>query len=108
MVLILDGNSEIGAHVWSDIGYSIRLSHLFSARAITNLILLHTCATCSELPSNISTMVLSGKSMYDLCTMTMYYDSPPQQCPRFLGRLQIDIPGVVHQLWRVFHADNNI
>ena len=41
MVLILDGNSEIGAHV--------RSSHKSG-------VCLHACAACSELPSNISTM----------------------------------------------------
>ena len=60
MVLILDGYSEIGAQVRSDLGYLICLRHLFKSRTVTNLkeshIFLHTCAKCSELPSNISTM----------------------------------------------------
>ena len=38
MVLILDGNSEIGTQVWSDFGYSICLRHLFRPGTVTNLI----------------------------------------------------------------------
>ena len=56
MVLIFDGNSETCAHVWR---------YLFRSRAVTNLydyfqkrsIFLHLCATCSGLPSNISTAI---------------------------------------------------
>ena len=54
MVLILDGNSEIGAHVRSDLCYLIRW------RAVTNRIFSseknyfhYACATCYELPSNM-------------------------------------------------------
>ena len=45
---------EIG-HMRSDLGYLICLRHLFNSRSVTNLI-FYTCATCSKLPSNISTM----------------------------------------------------
>ena len=61
-VLILDGNSEISMHVWSDLGYLIFICHLFRPRAATILfflpkrhVYLHTCATFSELPSDIRT-----------------------------------------------------
>ena len=37
MVLKLDGNSEIGANVWSYLGYLICLRHLIRWRAVTNL-----------------------------------------------------------------------
>ena len=60
MVLILDGNSEIGAQVRSHLCYLIRLMR---SREVTNrefypkwLFFVHACATCSELPSNISIM----------------------------------------------------
>ena len=36
IVLILYGKSEIGAHVRSDLGYLICLSHLIRSRAVTN------------------------------------------------------------------------
>ena len=58
MVLILDGNSEIGAHLWCDIGQLICLKHLFRPSAVTYLIfsssqkrpiLLQTHATFSGL-----------------------------------------------------------
>ena len=32
MVLILDGNSEIGAHVWRNLGYLICLRQLFRSQ----------------------------------------------------------------------------
>ena len=38
MVLILDGNSEIGAHVRSELYYLICLGHLIRSRAVTNLL----------------------------------------------------------------------
>ena len=66
-VVILDGYSEIGAHVCtvqcSDLGHLICLRHLIRSRAVTILIFsaktifIHTCTTCFELPSYIRTMV---------------------------------------------------
>ena len=38
VVTILDGNSEIGAHVWSDLGCLICLNNLFRLKVVTNLI----------------------------------------------------------------------
>ena len=37
MVLHIDGNSEIGAHVWSEIGKIISLRHLFISTSVENL-----------------------------------------------------------------------
>ena len=37
MVLIIDGNSEIGAHVWSYFGYLICERLLFRSRVVANL-----------------------------------------------------------------------
>ena len=62
-VLILDGNSEIGAHVRINNLYNlICLRQLIRSRAVTNRIFfskrpifLHVCVTCSELPSNMRT-----------------------------------------------------
>ena len=63
MVLILDGNSEIGAHVRSNFCYSICLKCSNRSKAVTNRIFsvwkkkfLHASATCYEFSSNISTM----------------------------------------------------
>ena len=36
MVLKLDGNSEVGAHTWRNLYYSICLRHLIRSRAFTN------------------------------------------------------------------------
>ena len=36
IVLILDGISEVGAHVRRNLGYLICLKHLFTSRAVTN------------------------------------------------------------------------
>ena len=59
----LDGNLEIGAQVRSNLCDLIFLTHLIRSRADTNRIFspkrpifLNACATCSELPTNISTM----------------------------------------------------
>ena len=62
MVLILDGNSEIGAHVSSSLLTCLR--HLMSSRPVTKSdffspkrpIFLYDRAPCFELPSNISIM----------------------------------------------------
>ena len=63
MVIILNGNPEVGAHVWSEINNLTCLRHLSRSRAVRILKLFSrqyifslTCAMCSELPSNISTM----------------------------------------------------
>ena len=55
MVLILGGNSEIGAHAQSDIGQLICLRYLFRPTAVSNLklfpqkkIFLSPCTTCFE------------------------------------------------------------
>ena len=63
MLLILDGNSETGAHVSCGFGYLFCLRHLFKSSAAKNqlyfkkrLNFLHTCAPCFELPSYTSTM----------------------------------------------------
>ena len=37
MVLGLNGTSEKGAYVWSNLGYLICLSYLFRSTAVTNL-----------------------------------------------------------------------
>ena len=62
MVLNLDGNSEIGAHVRSNLCYLIcfiesshKLNSFFPRK---DLIFLHTCVTFSELPSNIKTVTI--------------------------------------------------
>ena len=63
MVLIFDGNSEIGAFVRSDLCYMNCLRHLIRSRAVTSRIFFfkmptfsHACSSCSTLPSIISTM----------------------------------------------------
>ena len=55
MVLILDSNSEIGAHVRSNLGYLTCLRHLISSVVTKIPAILHACATCSELPPIIGT-----------------------------------------------------
>ena len=63
MVHISDGNSSMGGHVKSNYYYLICLKHLIWSRTVTNPVLfkeipifLYVYATCSELPSNMSTM----------------------------------------------------
>ena len=67
MVLILDGNSEMGVHVRINICYLICLRHLIRSRA-TQIglfppkipIFLDVWAACSELPPIMSTKVYTG------------------------------------------------
>ena len=64
MVIILEGgDSEKGAHVRSNLCDLICLKHLTRLIAVANRIslsentyFLHACATCSELPTNLSPM----------------------------------------------------
>ena len=72
VMVLLYGNSLTGAHVKRNLCYSTCLRHLISSRVATNRIfypkrhiLLHACATCNELPSNISTMGLSESGSVD-------------------------------------------
>ena len=71
MVIVLDGNSEIGEHV--NLCYLICLRHLIISRAVKNCIFsseitnfFHACASYSELPTNISTMDNTRKRMIGL------------------------------------------
>ena len=61
MVLKLEGNSEIGANVRSNLCYLICLQQMVRSRAVAIRIFfrkdLHACVTCSDLPSNINRMV---------------------------------------------------
>ena len=63
VVLILDGNSENGAHVRNNLCYLICLRYLIRSRAVTNLvfpkrpIFLDACATFYESPSNLNTTI---------------------------------------------------
>ena len=60
--LYLDGNSGNGAHIWYKSGISMFWKHLITSKESNPIffsgrpILLHMFATCSELPSFISTM----------------------------------------------------
>ena len=62
MVVILDGNSEIGTYVWSAIGNLICLRHMLMWTAVANLnfvnrsFFLPCCTALSEFPSNVSIM----------------------------------------------------
>ena len=60
MILIVDGNLEIGTHVWSEINSSICSRYSFRSTAvkiyIKKIVSIYASATCSELPYNISIM----------------------------------------------------
>ena len=68
MVLILDDNSEIGGQsllfdmfkAFDLIERRHELDYFFQKR----LVFLHACATCSEIPTNISTMPGSDPIFY--------------------------------------------
>ena len=61
MVFIFDSNSEIGAHVRSNLGYLICLLNLYISRAVKDLFYSSekTCFPLSELPSNRNTISLA-------------------------------------------------
>ena len=59
MILILDGSSEHGAHIWSKSGSSICYRHMDAS----NPNMFHTCAICSELPYYISTMRVQAREV---------------------------------------------
>ena len=88
MVLISDGNSEIVVHVWSEIGNFSPLRYSLRSRAVANCfdrykknLFLCTCATVSELPSNISTMVL----LFPCLLIAHRHPDPYQMCMNTLG-----------------------
>ena len=59
MVLIIDGNSKIGAHVRNHLCYLTCLRHLITTKTVSNRtfsFFLLACATCSELSSIIRTL----------------------------------------------------
>ena len=74
MVLILDGNSELGAHARSNLCYSTCLINRFfqldrkqsriGLFSLKSSIFPHACATCSELPYDISTMIYLMVSIF--------------------------------------------
>ena len=53
MVLVLDGSTEIGAHVKS---HCLLIDGIKEFEMKSRPTLLHACPTCSDLPSDISTM----------------------------------------------------
>ena len=64
MVRIVDGNSDIGAHVRSKLCYLICSRHLVRSRAFIklyfvsgNIFFLYACVPFLMLPSNTSTMI---------------------------------------------------
>ena len=62
MVPKLVGHSEIGEHV---ICYLICLRLSIRSRAVTNRVFFHhACATCSELPSDLNTMVCPDQGVF--------------------------------------------
>ena len=98
-VLILDGNSESGAHVCNKIGILISLRHMFWNLFWTCF--LYMCATCSDLPSNIGRYHVSTNSIYAHCTYNSVMDYHRScywstQCfgSEYYGRIRIQI------LWR--------
>ena len=80
MVLISDGNSEIGVHVRSNLCYLICSRDLLRQRAVTNRIFfprkrsifLHACATCSAPLSNLSTMIKYLELLRDWVTWELF------------------------------------
>ena len=67
MVHNLDGSSDSFAHMWSELDKLLCLGHLFASISVSHMklikkrpVFLQACAMCSELPSNISTMLCTN------------------------------------------------
>ena len=79
MVLILDGNSEIGAQVRSNLCYLIWLRLSIISEQIRKDLFLSAFATCSEWPSNILSVSYITANLYCLAHATylvIYISSP--------------------------------
>ena len=79
MIFRLDDCSFYYARIWSKSGISICFKHLVKSKKSSNPIffrkrpiLLHTCATCSELPSYISTKIYIYIYIYILSVPKLY------------------------------------
>ena len=72
MVLMLDGNSEIGAHVLISVVLSV--SDIWLDREQSQkTYFLYACTACSEIPSNISTLVGSKTVPLAYMVLIMVY-----------------------------------
>ena len=106
MLLVLDGYSEIGAHIGSNLCYLICSWLMIRSREVTNRIFvilkdgfsIHTCATYSELPYNIVTLLPSSKRIFNLnllrkqnppcfCLFCFWLFSSPEVCNRIQENL---------------------
>ena len=88
MVLVLDGNSDIGAHVRAISCYLVCIRPLISPRAVIGRT-LHACVTCYELGSNISTMARTKKGNGSINSCTR----PTQRKSTFFSKVkQINRP----------------
>ena len=110
IVLILDGNSKIDAHVRCNICYLICLWHFIRARDATNRIIFLRkrpiffllCATCSVLPSNISTISFQIKFYNEVHTLL------PESGPLYLCPLEtVDGPAEYHVSQASVHQPEN-
>ena len=67
MALILDGESEISAHVWSNLCYQIYLRRLIRSRSVTNLFFFSGKAFFpSELPATVCPKIYSKSVLHML------------------------------------------
>ena len=78
LALIIDGNSEYNVHAWKEFSCLICLRHYCTWTTLANLKfisklpnLLHTCATCSELP--MITLILTIKIIGWNFHLTRYF-----------------------------------
>ena len=88
ILLILDGNTDIGVHIRRLLWHLICLRHFLRSREVTirifffsekNPILLHACATCFELPSNICAMHLKGLRTVNKVSSLPTHKTRPQK-----------------------------
>ena len=90
IVLILDGKSEIGPHVGSNLCYLICIRHLIRSKAVINLIFFFSKKAFlhSKLPSNVSIMDKNDSTPPSSLSLLC----PPRLSPGRMELLVIDAP----------------
>ena len=86
LVLISNGNSEIGAHVRSNLRFMICLRHWIRSRAVgvffspKRSIFSLACATCNELQSDISTLLVGRVTSKKFNFMDKFWWCTKERC----------------------------
>ena len=78
LVLILDGNTEIGAHVKSNLCYLISVRHFIRSRTVTNRIFFSDKTNFSSKQSELPSYIISTIRGINRHTEQCLYTIPPR------------------------------